>query len=51
MTALDRSETAYRYQPLFADALRAELRRREPGQPRRAPRACERLVCGARRDR
>ena len=33
MTALDRSETAYRYQPLLADALRAELRRREPGQP------------------
>ena len=32
LVALDRSQTSYRYHSLFADVLRAELRRREPGR-------------------
>ena len=46
LVALDRSQTSYRYHSLFADVLRAELRRREPGREaglhRRAGEWCER---------
>lgn len=45
LVPLDRTDTSYRYNKLFGDALRAELRRREPGREadlhRRASAWCE----------
>ena len=51
LVPLDQSDVEYRYHPLFAEMLSAELRRGEPELEPRAPAAGRRLVRGARRPR